>query len=240
MIKLTEEQRSRFQRFSEYVIAKVEVSLENYLALNSFIEKHIEEKQSQIDATYDKIDEIDDVDAWNFELTKFEEENGTELFHFDNEFPNRTRYYMIIQTQAVLEKQLKALCERIRLMHHMPFSIDDLKGNSDIEKGKLYLTRMYGINFRDLEPEWSYVNNMRKLRNQIIHHNGHFTIQDKEILRLIEIIPEVNRMWDTVYEQMEEGQEYEILISSKTLIENYVNAVKVLFRKLIDIIDQKN
>jgi len=51
MIKLTEEQRSRFQRFSEYVIAMVEVSLENYLALNSFIEKHIEEKQSEINAT---------------------------------------------------------------------------------------------------------------------------------------------------------------------------------------------
>lgn len=180
------------------------------------------------------------MDAWNFELTKFEEENGTELFHFDNEFPNRTRYYMIIQTQAVLEKQLKSLCDKVRIMHQMPFSMDDLKGNSDMEKGKLYLTRMYGINFRDLEPEWSYVNNMRKLRNQIIHHNGHFTIQDKEILRLIEIIPEVNRMWDNVYEQMEEGQEYEILISSKTLIENYANAVKVLFRKLIDAIDQKN
>ncbi|WP_116789529.1 hypothetical protein [Flavobacterium psychrotrophum] len=233
------DKKQKFIRFCEFFEADLTVKLENYLAMQTFIESNIEEKQAHFNTIYDSIDEIEDIEQYNIEFRKFDEAHGTDLFYYDSEFPNRIRYYLIIQTQVVLEKHMKGLCKRLQLFFESPFDIDDLKGNSDLERGKIYISKLCNINFRDLEPFWSFLNDMRKLRNQIVHYNGHYTLKDKEMLRLIETIPEINRLFDNVHEPMQENEEYEIEISSKTLNDRYAQNVIKFFQKLTKLIQDK-
>jgi len=174
------DRKRKFSGFCEMCNASLTVKIENYQALQNFIESNIEEKQAHFNTIYDIIDGIEDVEQYNEEFQKFDEAHGTELFYFDAEFPNRIRYYLIIQTQVVLEKHLKLLCKKLQSLYEMPFGIDDLKGTSDLEKGKIYISKLCGISFRDLEPHWNFLNDMRKLRNQIVHYNGHYTMHDKQ------------------------------------------------------------
>lgn len=224
---------SKFEKTVEFLNAFLNNDFENYIELQNFIEKHIETNQKEIDKKYDQIDEIEDKDEWNLAIDKFDEELGSDLYRFDHEFPNRTRYFLITQTHSMLEVYLKWFCEKLKSINKNPIGISDLKGNSDLEKGKLYLKKIYGINFSRLEPEWSFLNDMRKIRNQIIHNNGKFKTKDSEILRIINQIPELGRLWDDIYPELDENEEYEIKISSKILNEKYINNVKSFFKKIV-------
>ena len=224
---------SKFEKTVDFLNAFLSNDFENYIELQNFIEKHIETNQKEIDKKYDQIDEIEDEYEWKLAMNKFDEELGSDLYRFDHEFPNRTRYFLITQAHSMLEVYLKWLCEKLKSINGNPIGISDLKGNSDLEKGKLYLKKIYEIDFSRLEPEWSFLNDMRKIRNQIIHNNGKFKTKDSEILRIINQIPELGRLWDDIYPELDENEEYEIKISSKVLNEKYVSNVKSFFKKIV-------
>ncbi len=223
----------RFERTVEFLNAFLSNDFENHLELQNFIEKHIEKNQKQLGSKYDAVSAIDDMAEWRISMDKFDKEFGTDLYRFDNEFPNRTRYFLITQTHSMLEVYLKWFCEKLKIINGNPIGISDLNGNSDLEKGKLYLKKIYRVEFSRLEPEWSFLNNMRKIRNQIIHNNGKFRTKDVEILRIINKIPELGIMWDDINSELKENEEYEIKISSKKLTEKYVKKVQVFFEKLV-------
>ena len=223
----------KFEKTVEFLHAFLTVNFENYFELQNFIEKQIEKNQKELDIKYNEVSDIEDMAEWNIAMNKFDQEFGTDLFRFDHEFPNRTRYFMINQTHSMLEFYLKWFCQRLKSINKNPIGISDLSGSSDLEKGKLYLKRIYQVNFSRLEPEWSFLNNMRKIRNQIIHNNGIFEIKDTEILRIINLMPELSRSWEENNHELKEGEEYEIKINSKKLNEKYIENVKVFFKKLV-------
>jgi len=224
---------SKFEKTVDFLNAFLSNDFENYIELQNFIEKHIETNQKEIDKKYDQIHEIEDEYEWKLAMDKFDGELGNDLYRFDHEFPNRTRYFLITQTHSMLEVYLKWFCEKLKSINGNPIGISDLKGNSDLEKGKLYLKRIYEIDFSRLEPEWSFLNDMRKIRNQIIHNNGKFKTKDSEILRIINQIPELGRLWDDIYPELDDNEEYEIKISSKVLNKKYVSNVKTFFKKIV-------
>ena len=224
---------SQLKKTIETLNAFLTNNFDNYIELQSFIEKHIQINQKQYDEKYNKLEEIEDDNEWKIAHDRFDEELGTDMYRFDHEFPNRTRFFMIVQTHSMLEVYLKWFCEKLQMINHNPISISDLKGGSDLEKGKLYLKRIYGLDFSKLEPEWSFLNNMRKIRNQIIHNNGIFKTSDKEIIRIIENTDELGRMWEDIEPEFVENKEYEIKISSKNLNEKYMVSVKTFFQKVI-------
>lgn len=94
------------------------------------------------------------------------------LFEESTFYPQSFRTSFFIQIFSILEHELKEIC----LIHYQYnksiFSIADLKGNSDIEKAKLYLKKADNIDFDDLGPEWNYLDTMRKIRNRFVHSQG--------------------------------------------------------------------
>lgn len=216
------ENDNKFEKTVDFLNAFLSNDFEDYIELQNFIEKHIETNQKEIDKGYDLIDDIEDENEWNLAIDKFDEELGNDLYRFNHEFPNRTRYFLITQTHSMLEVYLKWFCEKLKSINGNPIGISDLKGNSDLEKGKLYLKKIYNIDFSRLEPEWSFLNDMRKIRNQIIHNNGKFSTKDSEILRIINQIPELGRLWDNIYPELNDNEEYEIKVGSKVLNEKYI------------------
>jgi hypothetical protein len=223
----------KFERTVEFLNAFLDNNFENYIELQNFIEKHINDNQQILDEKFNEASELDFINETNTSMDKFDIEHGTNLYRFDHEFPNRTRYFLITQTHSMLEVYFKWFCEKLQSINKNPIGISDLKGSSDLEKGKLYLRRIYNIDFSQLEPEWSFLNDMRKIRNQIIHNNGKFRTKDSEILRIINKIPELGRLWDEIYPELDDNEEYEIKINSKELNIKYVENVKIFFRKII-------
>ena len=223
--------KNKFERTEEFLNSVLEVKFEDDIALQDFIENHISKIQKEIDLKYDEIYKIEDNDE--FILALENEELGYKGFRFDHEFPNRIRYSSIIQTYSMLEIYLKWLCEKLKKINDFPIGISDLKGNSDLEKGKLYLTKIYNIDFNKLNPEWNFLNDMRKIRNQIIHNNGDFTTKDNEIIRIINQNEDLGIMWDEIYPTLEPNKDYEIKIKSKCLNKAFIENIRKFFDKVV-------
>ncbi|WP_411768114.1 hypothetical protein [Winogradskyella sp. A3E31] len=223
----------KLDRTIEFLNAFLEVKFENYIVLQDFIENHISTVQKEIDQKYDEVDKIEDTDEWNVAMENLEDELASDGFKFDHEFPNRIRYSSIIQTYSMLEVYLKWLCESLKKINNFPIGLTDLKGNSDLEKGKLYLKRIYKVDFNKLNPEWKFLNDMRKIRNQIIHKNGDFTTKDTEIIKIINQNENLGVMWDDIYPTLEPDKDYEIKIKSKELNKTFIENVRKFFDKVV-------
>lgn len=130
--------------------------MENYLFLNY-------RKSNMYFEEDNKIGSMNDQELIKFSQTFFEES----IF-----YPQSFRTSFFIQIFSVLEHELKEICLIHFQQNKYIFSIADLKGNSDIEKAKLYLKKAGNINFDDFEPEWSYLETMRKIRNRFVHSQG--------------------------------------------------------------------
>lgn len=68
-------------------------------------------------------------------------------------------------------------------------SMNDIKGNSDFEKAKSYLTKICEIDFSKLNPEWNYLQNAKDLRNVLTHNQGEFLqSNERKSKRLMELV----------------------------------------------------
>lgn len=219
---------NRINRIEEYLNAFLNVKFENYIELHEFVEDHIEIVRKENDKKWEALEELDDIDIDKV----LEEQILQDGFKFDHEFPNRIRYSNIIQTYSMLELYMKWLCERLQKLKGSKFGIHDLKGNSYIEKGKIFLSKLYNIDFRKLEPEWSFINDLRIVRNQIVHKNGEFQLKDKDILKVINQNPDLGIMFEDIYTKLEEDTDYEIMIKSKNLNHKFIENVKSFFIKI--------
>lgn len=185
----------RINKIEELLNAFISVKFENYVALYDFVEMHIGTVQKEIDIEWNKLEELEygSFDACD------EENVLNQAFKFDNEFPNRIRYSGIIQTYSLLEYYMKWLCNKLEKIEDSKFSLHDLKGNSDIKKGKLFLSKLYQIDLKKLEPEWTFINDMRIIRNQIIHKNGEIEMTNNELTKIIEKYDDLGIMFEDVY-----------------------------------------
>lgn len=228
-----EKSNNKFEKIADLLEAFLENKFENFIDLHDFMEIHIGKVSKDLDDKYREVDEIDDIEEWELQTSILEEELGYEGFKFDHEFPNRIRFYLIVQTYSMLEVYLKWICERLRKIKQNPFSIMDMKGSSDLERAKLYLNKLYNFNISSINPEWIFLNDMRKIRNQIIHNNGEFQLRDKEIIKIIEKTEFLGRMWDDINPKVNPDTIYEIKINSKELNIKFINNVKSFLSKIL-------
>ena len=222
----------RINKTEELLNAFLEVKFQNYVELQDFIELHIKKVQEELDIKWDEMENVE-----LHEFYEHAEKNGiNDLLKFDYELPNKVRYSAIVQSFSMLEFYMKWLCDRISIIKDSKFKSSDLKGNSDLEKGKLYIFRLYQIDLKSFEPEWNFINDMRIIRNQIIHKNGEFNSNELEIIKLITKYDELGIMYDGIRSKTEDQ---EIEIKSKMLNENFIGSIKSMFLKLLQEIKRK-
>jgi hypothetical protein len=81
------------------------------------------------------------------------------------------RYAVILAVYSFLENSMTKLCEKSQKEASISISVSDLKGNG-IFQCHDYLTKLIGINFADVNTEWSQLVTLNKLRNCIVHTDG--------------------------------------------------------------------
>lgn len=150
-------------------------------------------------------------------------------------YPHNFRASFLIQIFSFIEYELKMICKYHHQLNKTDYSIKDLKGNSDIEKAKTYLVKSCKIDFNNLEPEWSFINQIRMIRNKLIHHQGEVIVGDVDRKPILSFLKK-NDFIETK-EPFEEGdidkKKFTILIKNRKLNEALLEKSKSFFKKLL-------
>lgn len=144
-------------------------------------------------------DRISEFDDYTRELeTKFEEDKE----HLEKRFAEITKelsaeeeseisdylsdeYYVIeeihigmfrkstlVSLYSFLENSMSVLCNYVQVRESYRLKLDDLKGRG-IERARRYLEKVADINFDSLNDEWGKLKNLNRVRNCIVHADGH-------------------------------------------------------------------
>lgn len=95
-----------------------------------------------------------------------------QAFMISDVYIKNYRNAQIIQLYSFMEDILKKGCSRYANFKQTDYKVDDLKGNNDIDKIKIFLIKSAKVDFSKLNPEWMFIDNVRQVRNIIVHNNG--------------------------------------------------------------------
>ena len=123
------------------------------------------------------------------EIINYCQWNSEDYFLIDAVFKTISLYSFIVIFYSYIENSLNTLCNAeytdIELLHKKEgkpsFNIRyiDMKGVG-IQRAKLYLEKVIGIDFHVNKRPWSEVNTLRKIRNVIVHNEGYASSDDIE------------------------------------------------------------
>lgn len=154
-------------------------------------------------------------------------------------FPHAFRSSFLIQVFSFVEFELKEICNRHHRIHKTDISIADLKGTSDLDKAKVYFTKVCKVNMNYLQPEWSYLLDIRKIRNALVHHAG-IVLGDhgdrEQIISFIEREAGIE-----FKEKVKDGkpkslrEDLTVMITGQAFIDRLLSMSEELFIKLLDV-----
>jgi len=123
---------------------------------------------------------------------------------FRHWLPRFAAYSVVILLDSIVETQLLSFAERVGRNKNSKFQVKDIKG-SGLERAALYLKRIAPELDVDRDSAWEDVQNLRELRNVIVHRGGmrgHSPEHQKQVDRLLRAYPGgVSLPWspDSVY-----------------------------------------
>ncbi|TKB69138.1 MAG: hypothetical protein E8D52_09215 [Nitrospira sp.] len=91
-------------------------------------------------------------------------------------YPDAARYGIFIAMYSQFEYYLNETCKELEPMHKIKLSDLDHRG---IQKVSVYLTKVAGIESPFSDNSWQKLNDLNKLRNQIVHANGRIDSTNK-------------------------------------------------------------
>lgn len=157
-----------------------------------------------------------------------------EMWQIDTQFKHFFRQSIVIQLYSLLESKLKYGCDNYASQKKTDYKMRDLKGSSDMDKAKLFMTRTMGITIKDLEPEWGFIQRLRKTRNVIVHHNS-------ELLDSHRDFKEINAFEQKGFElecktskqsDISEPQHYALKFTDKAFLQNVSKNITFLLHKI--------
>ncbi|WP_367769163.1 hypothetical protein AB3G33_10650 [Flavobacterium sp. WC2421] len=147
------------------------ISFRNYILL---VEKSFDEQKKNLSEKYaEHYKNLDNSDLFLHTTT-------SELLEIEQEFIQRFRKSIVIQIFSYLESELKSICNTHSDSTKSIYTVNDLKGNSDLDKVKKYLTKSMKIEVGKFDL-WPFINNLRILRNKIVHENSTIQINDGDL-----------------------------------------------------------
>lgn len=153
------------------------------------------------------------------------------LLSFD--FPQSLRTSLVIQVFSFFEFELKNICIYHSSLKNSLISFNKMKGNSDVAKAKRYLTDKAKVDFRNLNPEWTFIDAFREVRNFFIHNQGAIDSNDAKFLK-IKIFAESNNLELKKKGHKDDITTYILTIPDKIFPENVIGNVNLFLNKLIN------
>ncbi|WP_431136827.1 hypothetical protein [Psychroserpens mesophilus] len=94
------------------------------------------------------------------------------FFMFETVYKKNFRNSQIIQLYSFVEDALRGGCDRFADYKNTDYYVSDLKGYNDIDKIKTFLKKSVKLDFSLLNPEWRFLDDLRQVRNLVVHHGN--------------------------------------------------------------------
>lgn len=207
--------------------------LDAYRDFIAFGESNIEKESQQLERQFEEFQ--DDVKSGkskiDIQYLDYVENNYYDEFgKIDYDFRQNLRRSQIIMLYSFLESKLKEGCNSYAKAHNKKNTIGNLKGQSDLDKIKLFIKRSMGIKIDDLNPEWNYLNNVRVVRNKIVHHNGLIKKSDKDFNKIEKFS---KNHFDLVL--IDEPDNYLIELNHEDFLKEVISNISKLYHNIIDL-----
>ena len=72
---------------------------------------------------------------------------------------------------ALFEHKLQTICQRAQTAMSSPFSVDDIRAGSVLDRSKTYLTKL-GVDFPAQDSDWQVIKRYAGIRNKLMHEGG--------------------------------------------------------------------
>lgn len=91
---------------------------------------------------------------------------------------------MLINTYGLVDFWLKEICKYQRQKNNLSLGYSDIKGNDDLDVYHKFLTKYASLNLTGADVSYARLQDLRVVRNQLIHHGGHLPDDDRLIKRI--------------------------------------------------------
>ena len=89
-------------------------------------------------------------------------------------YPNILRKSFIITIISYFEKELFTLCKNLKDLKKSPLDIPNSKGKgNNLDKVKKYIKEVSRVDISNDNITWEEITRINKIRNLIVHNNGH-------------------------------------------------------------------
>ncbi|AZA89108.1 hypothetical protein EG349_19990 (plasmid) [Chryseobacterium shandongense] len=193
------------------------ISIENFLNIEL---KKISDNQEKLTGVQENVEN----NNYSNEIELFNERR----YYYGTVFTSNFRITLLSLIISSLENILKDICYQYKIIKYSSFDINDLKGNSDIEKAKAYLTKVSNKNIGKI-PKWSEINDYKFIRNKFTHQNGRVSSKSSDVAQLRAISAKYQGI-----KLFEKNDEIRIWISDKIFCKNALNDSYIFISNLID------
>lgn len=94
---------------------------------------------------------------------------------------------MLMNIYGLVDFWLKEICKYQRQKNELSLGYSDIKGNDDLHAYHKYLTKYASLNLTAADVSYERLQDLRVVRNQLIHHGGHVRDDDRLIKRISKI-----------------------------------------------------
>jgi len=213
-------------------INKLDKTKESFLKYYTHFEDFLNLKVGEIELNKSDLYKMY-ANSWNYEqdeIDYLEHIVYTEGYEFDVEFRLTYRNSIIIQLYSIMENILRNYCLKHYIENKKEYSINDIKGNNDIDKIKKYLKNSSKIDITKNQKLWDFINNFRKLRNKLVHNEGIIHSKENDFKSLLEFSNEKFIITKKVEQQ--EGA-YTIILFDEGFIYETINNVFDFIEQII-------
>jgi hypothetical protein len=105
----------------------------------------------------------------------FDEVMDDRLTMMEHFYPDILRKSLFLALYSLVETEFKIICRHVEKRDKLPLSLEDIFAQGGFtKKVKKYLEKLTRVNFPST-PEWTEMENYRKLRNCVVHNQGKLT-----------------------------------------------------------------
>jgi len=149
-------------------------------------------------------------------------------YDFINRFIQSQRKANVLSVFSLIEGQIQLIANLIEYEFNFSIKIKHLSGDGYIDKYWLYITKVFGIDSKNIEKEYNLIKQQKYVRNKIAHNNS--VIDEKKM----QFINETQGLKIKKF-----GKESLLEICDSCYVMNLINNSEIFFKKLTREIDIK-
>ncbi len=80
---------------------------------------------------------------------------------------------MVINIYSLVDFWMKGICEYQKKKNNLSLGYKDIKGENELHAYQKYLVEYVRLDLTSVQTSYRYLNNLRTIRNQIVHNGSH-------------------------------------------------------------------